>query len=202
MWKTTSCCDFVSIHITNDMNRTSVFCICNWWYLAHVILINFTKLQKIDHAGSGVTKSRLSVATIDGLINSLRLSDAIWRHRSESTSAQVMACCLSAPSHYLNQCWLIIIHLMAILQEIHQSSVPMRKKMATVTAHRELTVTKMVTASHDWAMTWAVIELWPSRDWVVIILKMPWLSCDLAVTELWPNRDWALTSPWLSCDLS
>ena len=67
--------------------------------------------------------------------------------------------------------------------------------MATVTAHRELTVTKMVTASRDWAVTWAVIELWPSRDWVVIILKMPWLSCDLPVTELWPSRD-------LSCDLA
>ena len=40
--------------------------------------------------------------------NSLRPSDAIWRHRSGSTLAQVMACCLTAPSHYLNQCWLII----------------------------------------------------------------------------------------------
>ena len=37
--------------------------------------------------------------------NSLRPSDAIWRHRSGSTLAQVMACCLTAPSHYLNQCW-------------------------------------------------------------------------------------------------
>ena len=35
-------------------------------------------------------------------------SDAIWRCRSGSTMAQVMACCLTAPSHYLNQCWLII----------------------------------------------------------------------------------------------
>ena len=30
-----------------------------------------------------------------------------WRHRSGSTSSQAMACCLTAPSHYLNQCWLI-----------------------------------------------------------------------------------------------
>ena len=36
-------------------------------------------------------------------INSLWLSDAIWQHRSGSTVAQVMACCLTAPSHYLNQ---------------------------------------------------------------------------------------------------
>ena len=40
--------------------------------------------------------------------NSLWPSDAIWRHRSGSTLAQVMACCLTAPTHYLNQCWLII----------------------------------------------------------------------------------------------
>ena len=40
-------------------------------------------------------------------INSLRPSDAIWQHRSGSILAQVMACCLTAPSHYQNQCWLI-----------------------------------------------------------------------------------------------
>ena len=38
-------------------------------------------------------------------LNSLWPSDAIWRCRSMSTLAQVMACCLTAPSHYLNQCW-------------------------------------------------------------------------------------------------
>ena len=41
-------------------------------------------------------------------VNSLWPSDAIWWHRSGSTLAQVMPCCLMAPSHYLNQCWLII----------------------------------------------------------------------------------------------
>ena len=35
------------------------------------------------------------------------LIDAIWRQRSGSSLTQVMACCLMAPSHYLNQCWLI-----------------------------------------------------------------------------------------------
>ena len=40
--------------------------------------------------------------------NSLWPSDTIWRHKSGSTLAQVMACCLTAPSHYLNQYWLII----------------------------------------------------------------------------------------------
>ena len=42
------------------------------------------------------------------LDNSLGPSDATWRQRSGSTLAQVMACCLTAPSHYLNQSWLII----------------------------------------------------------------------------------------------
>ena len=42
-------------------------------------------------------------------LNSLWPSDAIWRQRSGSTLAQVTAFCLTAPSHYLNQCWLIII---------------------------------------------------------------------------------------------
>ena len=41
-------------------------------------------------------------------INSLGPSDAIWHRRSWSTLVHVMACCLAAPSHYLNQFWLII----------------------------------------------------------------------------------------------
>ena len=41
-------------------------------------------------------------------VNSVGPSDAIWQQRSGSTLAQVMACCLTAPSHYLNSCWLII----------------------------------------------------------------------------------------------
>ena len=35
-------------------------------------------------------------------------SGAIWPHSFASILAQAMACCLTAPSHYLNQYWLII----------------------------------------------------------------------------------------------
>ena len=42
------------------------------------------------------------------LINSLWPGDILWQQRSGSALAQVMACCLTAPSHYLNQCWLIV----------------------------------------------------------------------------------------------
>ena len=41
-------------------------------------------------------------------INSLWPSDTIWWHRTGSTLVQAMTCCMMAPSHYLNQCWLII----------------------------------------------------------------------------------------------
>ena len=40
-------------------------------------------------------------------VNSLWPSDAITWQGTESTLAQVMAWCRQAPSHYLNQCWLI-----------------------------------------------------------------------------------------------
>ena len=42
------------------------------------------------------------------VIKPLRPNDTIWRHTSRSTLVQAMACCLMAPNHYLNQCWLII----------------------------------------------------------------------------------------------
>ena len=40
------------------------------------------------------------------MIKSLHHIATIWWHKSWSTLAQVMAWCLMAPSHYLNQCWL------------------------------------------------------------------------------------------------
>ena len=42
------------------------------------------------------------------MVNSLWPSDTKWGNRSGSTLDQVMAWCLTAPSHYLNQCWLLI----------------------------------------------------------------------------------------------
>ena len=40
--------------------------------------------------------------------NSLRLSDAIWHNKYWSTLYYVTACCVIAPSHYINHCWLVI----------------------------------------------------------------------------------------------
>ena len=41
-------------------------------------------------------------------INSLWPSDTIWRNITGSTLAQVMACCLTPPSHYINHLWTTI----------------------------------------------------------------------------------------------
>ena len=62
-----------------------------------------------------------SCISIYCLIKILCNNDAIWRHRSEWTLAQVKACCLTAASHYLNHCVLIMkcgIHLRAISQDV------------------------------------------------------------------------------------
>ena len=45
-------------------------------------------------------------------INSFWPNDAIWWLRFGSILAQVMACCLMASSHYLNQCRLIISEIL------------------------------------------------------------------------------------------
>ena len=60
-------------------------------------------------------------------VNSLWPSDNVWQQRSESTLAQVMACCLAAPSHHqtsVDQSSLKSsdIHLKAMPQAIPQSS--------------------------------------------------------------------------------
>ena len=44
----------------------------------------------------------------DKEFNSLWPSDVIWQHKCRSTLAQVMAWCLTVPSHYLNQSWFVI----------------------------------------------------------------------------------------------
>ena len=44
--------------------------------------------------------------------NSLWPCGVIWRKGSRSTLAQVMAWCLTAATHYLNQCWLMISEML------------------------------------------------------------------------------------------
>ena len=68
------------------------------------------------------------------ILNSSWPSDALWGCRSGSTLAQVMACCPLAPSHNLNQCWLII-NKRSISEEITQPSIT---KISLIIDYRNL----------------------------------------------------------------
>ena len=71
---------------------------CRLLYLiGNVTLIGVSELDLYDRIGTKLSLTHFSL-----------YGEAIWRDRYETTLAQVMACCLTAPSHYLNQCWLII----------------------------------------------------------------------------------------------
>ena len=72
-------------------------------------------LQDISHpipTSIMVCASSSSFWSRERWVNSLWLSDAIWRHRSGSTLAQVVAWCHQASSHYLIQCWFIICEVL------------------------------------------------------------------------------------------
>ena len=69
---------------------------------------------------------------IESKINSLCPGDATLWHRCWSTLAQVMACCFTAPSHYLNQCWLLISEVLWCSHE-HYSDVTMSVMASQIT---------------------------------------------------------------------
>ena len=91
-----------------------------WYHEVHCYMFNFLPIYPIIHPWRwvwGDTRSQgISSHGIDlpgvleylGLsirkVNSLWPNDDIWWHRSGSTLAKVMACCLKAWSHYLGQC--------------------------------------------------------------------------------------------------
>ena len=113
------CMEGVSSSVINDdpselirFEKTSIW-ICILWHCLTLKCRKFLKLFPTEvwyilHNQRHVWCRSESGARATAGINSLRPTDATWRHRSGSTLAQVMACCLTAPSHYLLPCWLII----------------------------------------------------------------------------------------------
>ena len=65
------------------------------------------KVTEFNEESLKIYVLRIAVKS-EGIFNSLWPGDVIWWQESRSTLNQVMACCLTAPSHYLNQCWLMI----------------------------------------------------------------------------------------------
>ena len=74
-------------HYLNDVVRAILYV---------MLMISITKMcMKIIHLESHLRDDKLK-------------SYAMSHHRTRSTVTQVMTCCLTAPSHYLDQYWLII----------------------------------------------------------------------------------------------
>ena len=99
-------------------------------------------------------------------------SDHFWHKVSEMIQNANVFLCSYRKIQY-DDSWNSCIDLVSL-------TYPMRKKLATVTAHSEPTVSSRWP---KWSQP-AVIELWPSRDRRDWAVTSPWLSCDLAVTEL------------------
>ena len=78
--------------------------------------------------------------------NSLWPGDAIWQQGTMSTLAQVMACCLTAPSHYLNQCWLI-------------SKVPWHSSEGII-------MRRYQSVKQDWKLQFKMVSRSPRVQWV------------------------------------
>ena len=114
-WQTYDCLWFLScvmIHMclntqmelfNNLLNEIYVFLICT--PLRNIVL-RLEALMNNQHSSIHCFLKCVMISTLR--FNLWWPSDAIWRQRSGPTFAQVMSCCLRAPSHYLNQCWLII----------------------------------------------------------------------------------------------
>ena len=87
-------------------------------------------------------------------LNKSRACDAIWPHGYLSTLVQVMACCLMAPSHYLNQ-WCvnaIVINWQGILSK------------RTFYGSFHFVVPQMMQTSRSWIIVcfgWFLTPWWP-----------------------------------------
>ena len=100
---------------------------CHWFdskplhkvVLRYCQLDNYREILTETSSVKTSTKSRPFCSGLEVLIYSLWPSDAIWRHRSASILVQVTACCLTTPSHYLNQCWFIIGEVLWHLPQNH-----------------------------------------------------------------------------------
>ena len=107
-------------------------CFCDlrsiFWCISKVPLIQFSPITmqvffyKMLIRDIPVLTRKAGMWQVISAYNPLWPSDAIWHHKAWSILVRLMACCLTAPSHYINQCSLTIcgtcgIHLRAISLE-------------------------------------------------------------------------------------
>ena len=98
------CWTLLKVNKRLAMNKQDIGTCLAWssMYTANPIVSSGDKKLKRSWEGNyQLFKKKYSV-------NSLWPNDVVWRHRSWSTLAQVIDCCLMAPIRYPNQNWLII----------------------------------------------------------------------------------------------
>ena len=106
-----------NIHV-NKMHLKMLSAKCQLFCLGHNVLIE--TFSTISMKDTDCIVVLLAGDKYDLIIfNLLWPSDAVWWHKYLSTLAKIIAWCLMAPSHYLNQCWLLISE---VLWHSHKSS--------------------------------------------------------------------------------
>ena len=98
----------------------------------------------------------------------------IWRHRSRPKLAQVMACCLTAPSHYLNQSWLHTSadwQLSSGLRQIHMLSILFqdnkikRKASLFISSPSRSECIRYTNSESSYEMLWNCIQIHAFKVW-------------------------------------
>ena len=91
------------------------------WWRHHVYLISNICLLKKMSVAKYVAVLQFSVLPYEVLCIS------IWRHKSGPTIVQVIACCLTTPSHYPNQHWLIMSDILRRPILLKEFKIPLLK---------------------------------------------------------------------------
>ena len=74
----------------------------------HVVHTHVQPQQDEEPRGHHTLHKEIGLYDANHCIDPVWPGDTMWHHRSELTLVHIMACCLMAPSHYQNRCWLII----------------------------------------------------------------------------------------------
>ena len=98
------------------------------------------------------------------LLNSLRLSEATWWHRFVSSLGQVMACCLTASSHYLTQCWQIISEVLWLFIWFSHESWDFHSCMMGKTQHKCMHILWNILCSICSRLAYHELTHWPLGD--------------------------------------
>ena len=126
-------------------------------------------------------------------LNALWPSDAIWWHNSGSTLALIMACCLTQPSHYLNQCLLL---MREVLWSSHESSI-IASAQATIPYNAFENYILRSLPLLTWASESTILEQYYHPTFIVPFQTRPVLHNHTATSHMgqWVNYFGAVLSP-------